>query len=316
MFSYQYIPHVATAIFVLLMAFLVIYLIRTTLKEKIAEEKFDKQLSYTLNPYTEKEKEEEDSFILTQLRAIPELMIKAEFMSEGQTVESLEARVFGVAGVILLGTTMMTRNFIAGFVPVLLLLVGIVGFCMFKISKKANLIEDQIPAFVATVKANIQAKQHAQNAIVGAIENTSSPLYDELAYAKAIMEAGDFRAGIIALRNNTENDTLRQLASCIELASSSGSNIEKQIVIIENIIEDKQALERKKKLGINENRSLFIVAALFVPVAFVGSYFLSDMHRDYWFTTPTSWLILFGVVIAMIISIFATWKVIKKVDTY
>ena len=76
------------------------------------------------------------------------------------------------------------------------------------------------------------------------------------------------------------------------------------------------ALERKKKLGINENRSLFIVAALFVPVAFVGSYFMSDMHRDYWFTTPTSWLILFGVVIAMIISIYATWKVIKKVDTY
>ena len=312
--SYQHIPYVATGIFVLIMAVLVIYLIRVSLKEKPQESKFEKKLKYALDP-TDEEKSKE-SFISKKLRILPEAMLKAGIHSEGETLPGLQRKLLLMMAVLYTATTLMSKNMIAGFLPMAIAYAIIMGVAMYKNSKTRNLLEEQIPSFIATFKANIQANQHSQNAMVNAINNTASPLYEELVLSKSIMEAGDFNAGIVSLRHSTENETLRQMASCIELAATSGSNIENQIVIIENIIEDKQAIERKKKLGINENKPLFIVAAAMIPFAFVGSYLMSDMHRDYWFTTPVSWLILIGVTVGMSFSIWATWKVIKKVDVY
>lgn len=313
MLSYEHIPYVATGIFILLMSLLVIYLIRVSLKEKKDEIKFDKQLKYALNPLEEKK---EDSYLQKKLKILPTKLMKAGMANEKDTVETINKKLLLACAILFTGTVMITGSLLAGFFPILVVYIGLTGIAMFKINKTKSLMEEQIPSFVATFKANIQANQHAQNAMIRAIDNTASPLYDELAYSKAIMEAGDFRAGIIALRHSTENETLRQLASCIELASASGSNIENQLEIIEEIIEDKQAIERKKKLGINENRPLFIVSALFVPISFVGSYFLSEMHRAYWFQSTASWVVLIGIIITMAIASYATWKIIKRVDIY
>lgn len=314
MLSYEHIPYIATVAFILIMAILIIYLIRVVLNEKKEEKEFDKQLYHNLNPI--EEMEETESFITRKLRVLPEQMIKAELVSATETVESIQKKLLLASAVLCTGTIMMSGQLLAGLLPVIFLYAGITGISLFKISKTSSIMEEQIPAFVSTFKANIQANQTAQNAMMNAIDNTASPLYSELFYAKAIMEAGDFKAGIIALRQNTDNETLRQMASCIELASHSGSNIENQIEIIEEIIEDKQKIERKKKLGVNENRPLFIIAALFVPLAFAGSYFMSDMHKEYWFKYPSSWIVIIAVLIVMAISAFATWRVIKKVDVY
>lgn len=312
MVSYQNIPYIATAVFALLMLLLVVYFIRVSFKEKRQEENFEKQLRHTLDPnLIEKEK---DSFLASKLKILPEKMIKSGIVDEKTNPQDLQRKLTLMAALVFTGTVFLTQNVFAGFVPVALIYTSLMMLSVFKISKTKNLIDEQIPAFVATFKANIQANQHAQNAMVRAINNTAQPLYGELSYAKAIMEAGDFRAGIVALRKSTDNDTLRQMASCVELASSSGSNIEGQLEIIEEIIADKQSIERKKRLGVNANKPLFIVSALFVPISFIGSYLMSEMHRDYWFTTTASWLVLIGVIIAMALSLYATWKVIQKVE--
>lgn len=310
--SYNYIPYIGAGIFALVASAVFVYTLTVRIKEQRLEREFDKQIKFSTTP--EVQFKEEESFISKQLKALPKLLIKAELAKQETSVEELQKKMLLYGSVAFVIGTLFTRNPMGGFIPLIFLYIGIYAFALFKISKKKNLLNEQIPAFISTFKANIQANQHAQNAMINAINNTASPLYDELVRAKAIMEAGDFRPGIISLRMSTENETLRQLASCIELASSSGSNIEEQIEIIEEIIKSKQMIERKKKLGVNENKPLFFVAAAFVPVSFIGSYFLSDMHRHYWFSTPVSYLVLLGVIIAMLISSWLTWKVIKKVD--
>lgn len=310
--SYKYIPFIGTGIFALVAIALFIYVVTVKMKNKRVEKEFDKQLHYSINPETQME--EKEGFITRKLKVLPELLIKAEIVKKDTTVEFMQRKMMLYGGLIFMIGTLLTKNPFGGFLPMVFIYIGVRIFAMFKISKKKSLLNEQIPAFVSTFKANIQANQHAQNAMINAINNTASPLYDELARPKAIMEAGDFRPGIISLRMNTENETLRQMASCIELASSSGSNIEEQIEIIEGIIEDKQRIERKKRLGINENKPLFFVAAAFVPISFFGSYFISDMHRNYWFNDTISYLIIIGIILAMALSSWATWKVIQKVD--
>lgn len=312
MLTYQYIPHIITGVFILLMAGLFIYTIRIILNETKEERQFQRQLRFSLNP--DLNEQDKESWLSRNLRILPELLIKSDIVDKGSNVDDVQRRLILILALVFTAFSFFARNPMAGAFPVIMIYGGLLLFAKYKINRIKNIMEEQIPGFVSSFKANIQANQHSQNAMIRAIDNTASPLYDELAYAKAIMEAGDFKPGIIALRRSTENDTLRQLASCIELAATSGSNIEKQIETIEAIIEDKQAIERKKKLGVNENKPLFIVASLFIPISFLGSYVMSDMHREYWFKTPMSWAILVGVSVVMIISSFATWKVIQKVE--
>lgn len=312
MIGYEYIPHFATAIFLIIMSVLLIYFIRSIISKNRNDEKFYKQLEQNLNPTNEIEVKE--SRFAKATKKLPELMIKAEIVDKNKPIADLQRRMTLILALLFTMFTFFFRNPMGGFLITALIYMGIQSFALYKISKKRNIMNEQIPAFVSTFKANIQANQHAQNAMIRAIDSTASPLYDELAHAKSIMEAGDFRPGIIALRRSTDNETLRQMASCIELASSSGSNIEPQIEIIEEIIKDKQIMERKKKLGVNENKPLFIVAGLFVPVSFIGSYIMSEMHREFWFKSILSWLILIGIIIATGISMFATWKIIQSVE--
>lgn len=312
MLSYQNIPLILTGLFTLIMIGIFIYVIRVSLSEERKEKQFDKQLQFTLNP--DMIEKGEESWIRKQLKALPELLIKSEMVEKDRDPQELQRKILLVMAMIYTITTLLSRNPIVGIFPMAAVYGLLRILASSKLSKKRAIIEEQIPGFVATFKANIQANQHSQNAMIRAIENTASPLYDELVYAKSIMEAGDFKPGIIALRMSTDNDTLRQMATCIELASTSGSNIEEQITIIESIIEDKQKIERKKKLGVNENKPLFIVSALFIPISFFGSYFMSEMHRDYWGSSMVSWLIIVGVIVIMTISSFATWKVIQKVE--
>jgi Flp pilus assembly protein TadB len=312
MIGYEYIPHFATAIFLIIMSVLLIYFIRSIISKSRNDEKFYKQLEQNLNPTNEIEVKE--SRFAKATKKLPELMIKAEIVDKNKPIADLQRRMTLILALLFTMFTFFFRNPMGGFLITALIYMGIQSFALYRISKKRNIMNEQIPAFVSTFKANIQANQHAQNAMIRAIDSTASPLYDELAHAKSIMEAGDFRPGIIALRRSTDNETLRQMASCIELASSSGSNIEPQIEIIEEIIKDKQIMERKKKLGVNENKPLFIVAGLFVPVSFIGSYIMSEMHREFWFKSILSWLILIGIIIATGISMFATWKIIQSVE--
>lgn len=312
MIGYEYIPHFATAIFLIIMSVLLIYFIRSIISKNRNDEKFYKQLEQNLNPTNEIEVKE--SRFAKATKKLPELMIKAEIVDKNKPIADLQRRMTLILALLFTMFTFFFRNPMGGFLITALIYMGIQSFALYRISKKRNIMNEQIPAFVSTFKANIQANQHAQNAMIRAIDSTASPLYDELAHAKSIMEAGDFRPGIIALRRSTDNEILRQMASCIELASSSGSNIEPQIEIIEEIIKDKQIMERKKKLGVNENKPLFIVAGLFVPVSFIGSYIMSEMHREFWFKSILSWLILIGIIIATGISMFATWKIIQSVE--
>lgn len=313
MFTYQNIPYLATGFFVLLMSVIVIYLIRVALQDKEYDAKFEKQLKYNIDPLSEQI--DDTSWLSKKWKMLPNLMIKAEMVDKETPVDKFMKQVNLLFSILFLGGTILTSNPLAGITLILFIYTALFGIASFKVSKVRNLVDEQIPAFISSFKANIQANIHAQNAMIRAINNTASPLYDELSYAKAIMEAGDFRPGIIALRQSTTNETLRQMASCIELASSTGSNIEDQIEIIEDIITDKQEIEREKKLGINENKPLFLVVGLFVPLSFIGSYAMSEMHRNFWFDTTLSWIVLIGVIITMIIASFLTWKVIQKIDT-
>lgn len=308
--SFSNIPIIITALLMIAIIAIVLLVIYDKNEYKRQERKFDKQLRWIRD--SELDTPVENRELKKFLSKLSKKMYDAE-MSD-KTVIEIRRMLMTILGLAFVITLAFSNNVGISLFPPALIYGGLHFASESKLRKKRQIMDEQIPAFVSTFKANIQANIHSKNALISAIDNTAYPLYGELEYSKAIMEAGSFESGIRYMRLNTHNDTLRQMASCIEIASDAGANLEEQIEVIEQIIEDKSEIERKKRIGVNENRPLMIASLLFIPGTLFAAYFMNEIHRSFWFKTTLSWAVVIGITIIMGIGFFAAWRVIEKID--
>lgn len=222
---------------------------------------------------------------------------------------------FGALGVYVI-TSILLANFGIGIIFALggLVLITLAGNS--KIKKKQQIFEEQIPAFLSTLKANIQANQAPELALINAIENTNDPLYSELVIAKSMSETGSFKAAIIKLKKQTTNSTLKFLCSCIELASADGGNLEKPIQEIEKMLERRRGLKRKLSIAIQENRPLLLVSSGIIPGLFIFLYLVNPMAREFWFKSSFSWIMFALVFVIFGIGTTAANHFIKKTSNF
>lgn len=222
---------------------------------------------------------------------------------------------FGALGVYVIASILLA-NFGIGIIFALggLVLVTLMGNA--KIKRKQQIFEEQIPAFLSTLKANIQANQTPELALINAIENTNDPLYSELVVAKTMSETGSFKAAIIKLKKQTTNSTLKFLCSCIELASADGSNLENPIQEIEQMLERRRGLKRKLNVAIQENRPLLLVSAGMIPGLFIFLYLVNPMSREFWFKSGFSWIMFALVFVIFGIGTAAANHFIKKTSNF
>lgn len=211
---------------------------------------------------------------------------------------------------------LMFNNYGIGLIPAIGFIFILIYYGNNKISAKEALFEDQIPAFLSTLKANIQANETPERALINAIDNTNDPLYSELAIAKTLTEAGTFKSAIIQLRKQSKNKTLKFLCSCIELSTKVGANLESQIVTIEQMLERKRALKRKLDLAVQENKPLLLVSSGLIPGLFILLYVTNEQTRDFWFNSFMSWIVFFLVIGIFSLGVWAANRIIKKTANF
>lgn len=308
--SFNNIPIVITLLLMVAVTAVIIHVIYEKTEKEREDRKFERQLQWI--------KESEENVIVENkefkkiTNKLPVKMYDAKMTDK--SVPEIKRTLNLVLALSFVLTFVASDNFGISLFPPILIYAGLYFAAESKIRKRKQIMEEQIPAFVSTFKANIQANLHSKNAIMSAIDNTAYPLYGELEYPKAIMEAGSFNSGIRYLRLNTKNDTLRQMASCIEIASDAGANLEEQIEVIEQIIEDKSEIERKKRIGVNENRPLMIASLLFIPGTLLAAFFMNEIHREFWFQSWLSWVVIVVIIAVMAVGFYASWRIIEKVD--
>ena len=224
--------------------------------------------------------------------------------------------VFVATILIYLLVCIMFNNYGIGMIPAVGFLFLLMYYGNNKISAKERLFEDQIPSFLATLKANIQANETPERALINAIENTDDPLFSELVIAKSLTEAGTFKSAIRQLRKQSKNQTLKFLCSCIELSTREGANLESQIVTIEKMLERKRALKRKLDLAIQENKPLLLVSSGLIPGLFILLYLTNEQTREFWFNSFASWIVFFLVIGIFSLGVWAANRIIKKTANF
>lgn len=319
---YQYIPLILTSVILLIFLAIIGLLYNQNKKARRLDREFMEQLEIASGlsdaDYLESKRKssEESNLFYKWNKYWGRTLIYSDLLKFNLTDAQCGQLVIVFSLVIYLLFTVMFKNFGIGLIPVITALGFITMIAGSRIKSKEKIFEDQIPAFLSILKANIQANETPERALIDAIENISDPLYSELSIAKALTEAGTFRDAIFKLRKNSKNDTLKFLCSCIELSSQVGANLETQINTIEEILESNRALKRRLDVAISENKPVITVTSALLPGIFMFMYIFNEQTRDFWFHSLVSWLVFFGAIIIFGTGVLITNRIINKISQF
>lgn len=206
--------------------------------------------------------------------------------------------MIGVALVAIIGSVASGNVFIGPVVAFLLLFMGSYIIKMVT-SKKAEKIGLQLPGFLFALRANIQANEPPERAVMKVIDAMPSPLYDDLVIIRNhILANSTFREALEDLSRKTASRDLKFLAACMIQATNSGANLDKQIATIQRVIEQRQEITDEINKAAKGAAPSMWAASIAIPGTFIGLFF-SDMNaKAFWFVNPVSW-VLFALIIGL-----------------
>lgn len=207
-----------------------------------------------------------------------------------------------------------TLNFFIGPVLALLILFAVSYIIRIVTSKKSEKIGLQLPGFLFALKANIQANETPERAILKVIDAMPSPLYDDLVTVRNhILANSTFREALEDLSEKTSSRDLKFLAACMIQATSSGANLENQIVTIQKVLEQRQVITDEINKAAAAASPAMWAASIAIPATFLALFFGDPNAQNFWFVNPVSWA-LFALIIGLwITGILLSRRLVTKI---
>lgn len=228
--------------------------------------------------------------------------------SVGRVIMIVMTIAFGVGALVWPGSIVVGAIF-AGVVPVLANL-----WYMFQIKKRSKKLDSQLPVLVSHMRATLQANQTPRDAILSVIDEMPLPLRDELGILRSEVNVN------IPLETALENLALRVpsremkfLVSSIGIAIQSGSDLDPQLKVIEDMMSQRSRLAQKLASAVAEVQPSIYLSAVFVPAGFIYSYVSSEVNREFW-GSFLGILALAAVAVLYVAGLFLTRKIVNNVE--
>lgn len=217
------------------------------------------------------------------------------------------------AAIVILGSV-LTKTVIIGPILAGLVIFGSSFVLKTRANKKAEALNLQLPGFLFALKANIQASSTPERALLKVVDNMPSPLYDDLIVARnKILANASFKEALEELSRKTSSKDLQFLCACMIQASSSGANMEEQLVTIQRVIEARRKVADEIEKAVKTTQPAIWLSSFVIPGLFLASYFIDRSAQAFWFKDPFSWIAL-GVVIGLyLLGIFLVKKAVNKI---
>jgi Flp pilus assembly protein TadB len=181
-------------------------------------------------------------------------------------------------------------------------------------NKKAEQINNQLPGFLFALKANVQASETPEKAILKVIDSMPSPLYDDIVIVKKRLLANStFKEALQELSYKTASRDLKFLCACMVQASSSGANLEDQISTIQKILDARREVSNELTKAVKSVSPSIWVASIVIPGTFIATYFMDPSSQKFWFIEPFSWVALAGVAILWGAGIWLSMRMVNNI---
>lgn len=180
--------------------------------------------------------------------------------------------------------------------------------------KKADSINAQLPGFLFALKANVQANETTEKAILKVIDGMPSPLYDEIVLVKhRLLANSSFADALRELADKTASRDLKFLCSCMIQASGAGANLEAQITTIQKVLKARSEVSDALNKAVKSVQPSMWIASIVIPGTFAATYFMDPNSRGFWFVNPFSWIALGAVGILWAAGIWLSKKLVDSI---
>lgn len=181
-------------------------------------------------------------------------------------------------------------------------------------TKRTKTLEKQLPLLISGLRANLQANQTPQSALIAVAKEIPAPLGDELALMSAEIEVNvPVDVALDRLAKRVPSRDIQFLVSAIKIAMSSGSDLEPQLLIIQNIVDNRTRLQQKLASAVASVSPTIWVSAIIIPAMFVFQYFSSPANKDFW-STLVGIVCLIIVSFLYVIGLFISKKLVAGVE--
>ena len=294
---------------------LLIVLIYLAIKKSRTSASYDEQLEELLEyEYNTSSSKVQDGIVARWNRHWAETLKGAGFAryNADSTGAGRDIALIAVA-VAVLGSALMGQILIG---PVLSVLVvfGASMFLRMKADKKSQDMNLQLPGFLFSLKANLQASETNERALLKVVDSMPSPLYDDLLIVKnRLLANGSFKEALEELSAKTSSRDLKFLCACMIQAAMSGSNMVTQLDSIQKVLEARRKVGDEIQKAVKTVQPAIWLSSAVIPALFLASYFMDASSREFWFIDPMSWIALGATVILYIAGMLLTKNQVDKI---
>lgn len=206
------------------------------------------------------------------------------------------------------------KSFLLGLVITIIGIYVVAVVMKTKANKDADVIAAQLPGFLFALKANIQANETPERAILKVVDNMPSPLHEDLFVAKKkILANASFKESLQDLSKKTSSKDLQFLCACMIQASASGANLENQITVIQKVLEARRKISDELAKATRSSSAAIWVATLVLPTTFVATLFLDANSAEFWFHGIISWVAFALIVILYFVGVLMCKKLVDNI---
>lgn len=145
-------------------------------------------------------------------------------------------------------------------------------------------LTSQLPYFIGQMRANNQANYTPAQAILSVVDDIPAPLGVELQIFKQDLEVGlTLDAALTRLTERVPSRELRFLCNSIKIANLSGADLEPQLIVINDLIDDRRSVDSKRATAMATVSSSILVSVLAIPAFFLFTFFTTEGAPQFWF---------------------------------
>lgn len=306
---------IAIALMVVIVVGLTIKFILTNLRKDDIDAQIESQVMDALTPEIadESKKDTTNKYVLKWRNYWISRVFGSGIRIPLLTKENVGSRmaIFFLSLVIIF-TAITGGQIIAGICVMLIAFIVISITLGFISDKHIQKISGQVPGFLSSMRAGVQANTLPVNALKSAIKEAPEELYKELRpLEQELSGRGNLRDALMRFYNTTSIDELRFLMACIVLSVDEGSDMNEQLGIIQGVVEARQRRRRHIQHAVSEVMPTITITGAVMPGLFLYMYLADSTARQFWFHSILAWVCF---ILAIGIWMLGLWGVKKKVD--
>ena len=150
-------------------------------------------------------------------------------------------------------------------------------------AKRRTALENQLPLLLSAMRSSLQSGITPTVAITSVADDIPAPLGDEVRVLREDLNLGvELRAALRSLAARVPSREMQFLCASMEIAITSGSDLEPQLKIIEEVVRQRTRIRQKLKSAVSQVKPTAYLAYAAVPLMFLNSNRIPE-NRAYWF---------------------------------